>query len=248
MLDCQSLSLKRWNHNDLAAPYWRFYWNDRIGGSVIVHGRKTRLSPKRFYIVPPDTNFDSRLDRPVTHFYIHFTSRIRYLASSKNLHSFPANDFLLQKIAALRASRPPSTRLSLIANLLAGAALDALPESGFLQAKEDTRIKRALDRLDDNWASPISNAALAREASMNVNAFIRLFSQQVGESPQAYLIARRIEGACIELIYTEKTIEDIAESCGFCNRYHFSNMFKKNRGTSPAKYRKQALLSQTKPD
>jgi AraC-like DNA-binding protein len=49
---------------------------------------------------------------------------------------------------------------------------------------------------------------------------------------------KRIERACRYLIETDRSIKDIAFSCGFYNTDYFSVAFKKSTGTSPLKFRK----------
>ncbi len=42
------------------------------------------------------------------------------------------------------------------------------------------------------------------------------------------------------LSHSEISIKDVAEATGFCDRYHFSRVFKQLRGVGPAEYRQQA--------
>ena len=81
------------------------------------------------------------------------------------------------------------------------------------------------------------NAALAREMGMNTNAFIRKFRQAIGHTPHQYLLRLRIEQACGWLRMEALTMDQIAEAAGFCDRFHFSRVFKQVMGVSPAKFR-----------
>jgi len=74
---------------------------------------------------------------------------------------------------------------------------------------------------------------------MSENTLIRQFHRYLGVSPQQHLQRLRIERACRLLLATSKTIDKIAEECGFCDRYYFSKIFKKQRGIGPAGFRKQ---------
>ncbi|MDD5728097.1 MAG: AraC family transcriptional regulator [Victivallales bacterium] len=80
---------------------------------------------------------------------------------------------------------------------------------------------------------------MAHIAGLSVNSFARLFKEQTGISPQSFILRRRIEKACILLHHTSASIDIIAESCGFTNRYYFSRMFRKEINISPAAYRKR---------
>lgn len=54
------------------------------------------------------------------------------------------------------------------------------------------------------------------------------------------VIESRVQAACELLTSTSKTVEDIAESCGYHNTEHFIRQFKKIMGNTPTKYRKSA--------
>ena len=84
-----------------------------------------------------------------------------------------------------------------------------------------------------------SVAFLARDAGMKIDAFIRLFRERTGLTPAMYARERRIEVACLLLYHSAKSIEEVASTCGFCDRYHFTHAFIRSRKTSPAAFRKQ---------
>jgi transcriptional regulator GlxA family with amidase domain len=73
---------------------------------------------------------------------------------------------------------------------------------------------------------------------MGENAFIRLFSSQIGKPPQQYYREKRIERACWLLNNSKASIEQIANETGFVDRYHFSKVFKTSTGETPASYRR----------
>lgn len=87
---------------------------------------------------------------------------------------------------------------------------------------------------------------LARVAGMHGRALIRLFRQETGDTPMAWLRARRIALACELLHHGERKIDDIAAAVGFCDRYHFTKTFTRLREMSPGAFRamqKGALAS-----
>lgn len=74
--------------------------------------------------------------------------------------------------------------------------------------------------------------------NMTPNHFIRSFKKYVGESPNAFRIAKKIEMACEMLISTDMSVEKIAASTGYSDPLYFSRAFKKQEGVSPTEYRK----------
>lgn len=65
------------------------------------------------------------------------------------------------------------------------------------------------------------------------SAFHKITGLNVGQ----YVLNCRIELAQKALIHSEKSISDIAQSCGFYDSSHFSNTFLKETGMLPSVYR-----------
>jgi AraC-like DNA-binding protein len=116
-----------------------------------------------------------------------------------------------------------------------------IPECDWSGKISDFRISKLLKIIERDPATTHSNEKLARQIGMSVNAFIRFFKQRTGFAPLSYQIRQRLEKAMILLEHTEKTIEEIAEECGFCDRNYFSKTFKEHTGTPPAQYRKESV-------
>ena len=119
------------------------------------------------------------------------------------------------------------------------AALLRLPPGALRLAPEsDPRIARARKIIEERPADPPGNAELARIAGLNRESFVRLFRHECGESPQQFSRRLRIERACRLLHYSNRSIEEIAELCGFADRYHFSRVFSRLMHSAPAVFRR----------
>lgn len=64
-----------------------------------------------------------------------------------------------------------------------------------------------------------------------------MFKQSLAQTPQAYLLAVRIEQAKSRLHLKQLTIAEVALQCGFANQSHMGRYFKKQVGISPRQYR-----------
>lgn len=71
------------------------------------------------------------------------------------------------------------------------------------------------------------------------NHLARLFKSETGETIQEYIRQKRIEYSCKYLLFSELSINEIAERTGFSNRYHFTRIFTKIVNCTPAKFKKQ---------
>ncbi|MBD2872299.1 helix-turn-helix transcriptional regulator [Paenibacillus arenilitoris] len=78
---------------------------------------------------------------------------------------------------------------------------------------------------------------LARSYSLTPDHFIRIFKQERGVTPYAYLQRCRLETAKTLLRMSALSITDIANHCGFSDIYNFSRFFQSKTGCSPRKFR-----------
>ena len=66
----------------------------------------------------------------------------------------------------------------------------------------------------------------------------RLFQKETGISFVDYIQKERVEAACSMLAHSEYSLSEIGEYLGFANQSYFIRIFRKFKGTTPARYRK----------
>lgn len=103
-------------------------------------------------------------------------------------------------------------------------------------------LRRAKDRIDRNYAEPISIPALAQSAGYSREHFIRAFTDAYGQTPGRYRTRRRIERACELLRSANLTVTEICHTVGFTSLGAFSARFREVTGMSPSRYRQEAVL------
>jgi len=79
---------------------------------------------------------------------------------------------------------------------------------------------------------------LARRAALSPRHFTRVFTEQVGEAPAAYVDRIRTEAARRQLEQTDDTVVTIAARCGFGSAETMRRNFIRRIGVSPDNYRK----------
>jgi AraC-like DNA-binding protein len=104
------------------------------------------------------------------------------------------------------------------------------------------RIMKVLHYIDNNIDKPIFLKDMSAHIAVHPNYFSDLFLKYIGERPIAYLIRKRVEMVQFLLVTTEKSIKEIAISCGFHDTDYFYRVFKKRVGTTPGKYRANQLV------
>jgi AraC-like DNA-binding protein len=100
-------------------------------------------------------------------------------------------------------------------------------------------IGRALARIEEQFASPLSIEDLARTANLPRFRFLRDFRAAVGESPYRWLTRRRLEAAAARLQRSDESITDVAYACGFGDPGRFARMFADRFGCTPRQWRRR---------
>ncbi len=98
------------------------------------------------------------------------------------------------------------------------------------------RIRLLLGQIDPTRRESVEE--LARQAEMSATAFRNAFHAVAGVPPRRWLEERRIELAARRLLRTNLPVSAIATEVGYPDAYHFSRVFKRQTGRSPAAYRR----------
>ena len=106
----------------------------------------------------------------------------------------------------------------------------------------DKRIIAVIDYIKQNYASALSLDDLSNIVNMSKQGLTSAFKRSTGKTPIDYLNYIRLQNSKEFLKYTDHSIGEISELCGFSNVYYFSNTFKKNIGVSPSMFRKNISL------
>lgn len=96
--------------------------------------------------------------------------------------------------------------------------------------------KQALASFQEN----VSIEAIARRSGLHPDAFRKTFAKFTGESPSGFRRSRKLELARDLLRRGDLSLAQIAEALGFYDVFHFSKLFKRRYGVTPAQFRKMS--------
>ena len=96
-------------------------------------------------------------------------------------------------------------------------------------------IRRARARIDDDPAARLTLGVLAHEAGVSRYQLLRGFARELGLTPHAYILQRRIEMAR-RLIRASHSISEAALAAGFCDQSHLNRFFLRQFGVTPGRY------------
>ena len=102
----------------------------------------------------------------------------------------------------------------------------------------DRQMQKAARYIRNNYREDIDLAAIAQTVSLSPGYLSKKFKASTGFGYREYLVLVRIQAASVMLLETNKSVAEIARACGFRDSNYFGDVFKREKGVSPSKYRK----------
>ena len=101
-------------------------------------------------------------------------------------------------------------------------------------------IDDALQFMRNNLNRPISLQEIMQQTHRSASSISHLFRQKLGKSFRQTLVEMRLEKAETILRSTpDITIAEVARQVGYNDVFHFSALYKKNKGFSPSEFKKR---------
>ena len=106
-----------------------------------------------------------------------------------------------------------------------------------LRSVNTAALADVLQYIEERYAGPIKLGDLAQIAGITEQHLCRLFKKNFHLRPMEYLAKVRLQHAKEMLVYSEKSISEIAKATGFPDSSYFTVTFKKHEGITPGEYR-----------
>lgn len=110
-------------------------------------------------------------------------------------------------------------------------------------AKNKSRIGFAVDYIRKNLHQKLSIENIAKLAYVSKSNFFRMFKDELGTSPNEFILQERISRAK-ELLKSKNSIKETAYQTGFSDTNYFTRVFKQLVGVTPKNYQDSITLSQ----
>ncbi len=127
-----------------------------------------------------------------------------------------------------------------------GFALEILAATA-REAAIDRRVGRAplwIDAAEEylraRIGEPVGLSELAHAVGVNPAHLARVFRARFGISVGAFGRRVRIDWAAAEIAKGDRPIAEIAAEAGFADQSHFTRLFRRHVGTTPARFREEA--------
>jgi AraC-like DNA-binding protein len=95
----------------------------------------------------------------------------------------------------------------------------------------------AIRFISQNYADRVTNDDLARVCGLSVRAFERQFQAAYNVSPHDYIRQLRVRMSCSALVFSRKSLAEVATEFGFADQSHFTKEFRRFMAETPRAYR-----------
>ncbi|MEI5997426.1 GlxA family transcriptional regulator [Paraburkholderia bengalensis] len=128
-------------------------------------------------------------------------------------------------------------RILLVGEMQKGNAPQPHPPG--LEPATHPKVKRAILLMEQHVGRALPLEELACKLDLSPRQLERLFKAETGKSPQSFAKQVRLRTAAWLLTSSDRTVADIASSCGFSDASHLGREFRKEFGMPPVMFREQ---------
>jgi AraC family transcriptional regulator len=104
-------------------------------------------------------------------------------------------------------------------------------------------LRRLRAVLAERYTEDLALSDLARECGVHRVHMAQTFRRHFGLTIGEYVRRRRLQRATLLLRTTDLPVSVISASCGFYDQSHFTRLFRRHRGVTPARFRMQKVTA-----
>jgi AraC family transcriptional regulator len=108
-----------------------------------------------------------------------------------------------------------------------------------VESRHPRWLERARERVHDERGRPLSVQSVAADLGVSAVRLSRAFRRAFGESLGSYQRRLRVRDSCERLRKSSLSLAEIALDAGFTDQSHFTRVFKRLMGTTPAVFRRE---------
>ena len=244
-----------WRNDNTVDPFMRFYYVHKGQGRIVCGKQNIAMEKGKLYLLPSQTPLTFWTSGYINLYWLHVQLTLApgidffSLAPGKVMCIPALDDSLVEKLKLLSQEdvetvaddlRSQALITEIIAIVFQRYNIE-LPE----QFEKDLKRFEAVIQLIENsprrkWRIP----ELARQVGLGQVQFSKEFKRVFGIPPAKFIMSKRLEHARYMLLNSNRTLEDIADSLGFSDAFHFSKSFKAGIGLSPKEFRIRRSLNQ----
>ena len=227
--------------------YHLFHYVIHGKGSIVIGGKKYRLSKGEIFFIPAQTEAKYYADHndPWTYEWVGFGGS--QVSNYINLLQLSANNPIIEDKNRVYKKYFDA----IVSRYINSGYLDISSLGGLYQlfgeliydkegnknvSKAFVTVQLAKDYIRNNYQFDITIEDIAKNANVTPNYLSFIFQKEEKLTTKRYLIKLRMEKAMELLKSGEYKVGEVSNKVGYPNQLHFSSEFKKYYGLSPLKY------------
>lgn len=111
-----------------------------------------------------------------------------------------------------------------------------------IKVVKNDNLERVRAYIESNLSGDLSIEKISAATNISRSVLYRNFSYHHGMTVSEYINLRRVEASVGLLIKTDLSIDEIAHKVGFASATYFVSVFKRLKGMTPLRFRKQKFL------
>ncbi|MCI2229006.1 AraC family transcriptional regulator [Polaribacter sp. MSW13] len=237
--------------NEKGVDKYIFIYCVKGKGSVVINGKRQRIEPNQFCIIPKNVKYEFKSDEldPWSIYWFYYSG-----ALAPELY----NRYKLTKYKYVPYSVDRIQVFEKVFNLFNGNNQDHLLEYASLLClsfigdfiycdldknssvkKEETLVDSIKKFLLNNLDKKFSLEEIAKKYNYSKSHLQVKFKKETGYPLHVFFNLKKIQKACEYLSYTELSVKEISFKVGIEDPLYFSRLFKNFMGKSPTSYRKE---------
>lgn len=100
-------------------------------------------------------------------------------------------------------------------------------------------VRAAIDLIDARSGEDLGRDEVARAVHLSPSRFSSRMRRETGRSFSELLVAARLEKADRYLVFSDLPLSFVAMECGFKDQGYFTRVFRRFRGTTPLRFRRE---------
>ena len=233
-----------WRCPNGKAAFTRVYYIKNGRGELRYDGKKLALLPGNIYVIPAGLEYSYNCEDSLEKLYCHvniFCYNRRDLTETMKA-PITLCDRLADIERAIACFRAGDVMNALrLKDLLYRTLCEAIEQAGTVGGEVRTYsplIKQAVTYIEKNMRADLTASGIAEALFVSDSRLQKAFRAEMGVPIGKYITNRVLAVAEEQLRLSRRTIREISDSLGFCDRFYFSRMFRVRFGAAPAQYRK----------
>lgn len=211
-------------------------------GDVTVGDTVYPIKPSAIRIVPPGTPLTSIPHYRCITVFFDFGSANTVVRNSvlEGIPHWIATEGEMQGEfeALLQAYQSTSPTAPVAQNGILLSVLAKLYDRAHSDRRYSDAVRKSIHYMQSHFSENVTLEVLGELTGYSNLHLLRLFRQDLGQTPHDFLTAIRMEQAKKLLSETDMGLEEIAQFCGFRSVSHFKSLFKQLTHYTPGSYRK----------